>query len=377
VKAINKFRLDGYLPPDQEKAYRERFLPDDVRLTAIAALVLGLTLIGFAAADYEWFGLTWGFYGLLILRVFFVIYSAAIVSFLYNNRRPDLYDWNVFAWLIVGTAVVMVVNITRPGNYVGYAMIDVVLVVIVYLAIPLPALLRCSVALLATAAEVCVILAFKQTAIPAESQAALAALALANVIGIFASGRIHSFRRKEFAANRKEEEAREELEKLASTDDLTGIMNRRVFMKRAEEEFTRFKRYGRTFCYLLIDIDRFKQVNDRFDHLTGDVVLKRLAQVVNRCVRRSDVFGRIGGDEFGVVLMETDSAAGMAIAERILADCVEADVTSYAGAKVEFTVSIGLTLARKGDETPDQVFARADEALYTAKQKGRNRLEAA
>ena len=372
MKWIDAFRLEGRLPEDVEKAYRLRFLKDDVRLTTISMVLLILLQVAFICGDYFWLGSTGTFFTLFSLRFVFLLYSIGLVIFINRKVSPAVYDWNILFWLICGVALITVVYSMRPSDYVTYNSIDIVLLLIVYVGIPNRAVFRFTVGLTAALSMIIAIILSGYQITQETVNAAVIAMVLVNIVGIFASGRIYTLRRREYAATLEGEKARQELEKLASIDSLTDIFNRRVFMDYAEQEFQRFKRYGRPFCFLVFDIDNFKVVNDLYGHLTGDRVLKKLAESVNGCIRRSDIFGRIGGDEFGILLIETGIETAKATAERILADCSVADVTADYGEKVTFTVCIGLGESRKEDGGMDALFARTDAALYKAKQKGGN-----
>lgn len=163
----------------------------------------------------------------------------------------------------------------------------------------------------------------------------------------------------------------QELEKLATTDPLTGVWNRRHLFALAQQEMNRALRYERPFSLLLIDIDRFKQVNDVYGHAVGDEVLIVMAENVVNFLRSSDFFGRWGGEEFVVVLPETDLNTALPVAERIREKL--ANIVIYTGEqKVQITVSIGVARYKWGDTKIYTILQRADQALYKAKNKGRN-----
>ena len=167
------------------------------------------------------------------------------------------------------------------------------------------------------------------------------------------------------------ERVRAEFEYLATHDSLTGAHTRRSVLAACAEELTRWSRYGSTFSLLILDIDHFKRVNDAHGHLAGDQVLKRFVQLVQSHLRSADRLGRYGGEEFMVLLPETDSAAAQAVAERMRAAL---DATPEAAGLPHCTVSIGVTTAQPGDESVDALIARADAALYDAKAQGRNQV---
>ena len=165
----------------------------------------------------------------------------------------------------------------------------------------------------------------------------------------------------------------EELRTLAFTDPLTGVNNRRRFLELAHGELARVERTDRPFSFLILDIDFFKDVNDTFGHDQGDQVLRALASVCLRELRTTDIFGRLGGEEFGAVLIETPPEVAQAVAERLRASVAAASIDD-AGRPIAITVSIGLTSWRGNDETFHNIMHRADKALYAAKNQGRNRV---
>ena len=164
----------------------------------------------------------------------------------------------------------------------------------------------------------------------------------------------------------------EELTKLATTDPLTGVANRRFFAERMESELVRFKRFGNPASFLMLDIDFFKKINDSYGHAIGDVALKEFARIARESLRKTDLVGRLGGEEFGILLTETDIDGAMIFAERlrykIANNIVYTDV-----ANITFTVSIGISEYSLSDEEVEGIIARADEALYEAKNTGRNK----
>lgn len=167
----------------------------------------------------------------------------------------------------------------------------------------------------------------------------------------------------------------EELRRLATTDELTGAYNRRRFMTRADEELARFRRYGRPLSVLMLDLDRFKELNDTHRHRTGDEALRRFVLACRETLRDIDVLGRLGGEEFAVLLPETTLDDAMAVAERIRQRVTEVEVPTPSGASVGITVSIGGSDVGSGDPSIEAALARADEALFAAKHGGRNRTE--
>ncbi|GAB6062028.1 GGDEF domain-containing protein [Deferrisoma palaeochoriense] len=158
-------------------------------------------------------------------------------------------------------------------------------------------------------------------------------------------------------------------------DPLTGLWNRGAWDDRLAEEAARARRYGQPFSVILWDVDRFKEVNDRHGHLAGDMVLQALAGRTLQALRRSDFVARYGGEEFAVLLPHTEEAAARIVAEKIRRLGAEKDVATRAG-PVRVTLSAGVATWAPGEEALE-LLDRADQALYRAKEGGRNRVEVA
>ena len=165
-----------------------------------------------------------------------------------------------------------------------------------------------------------------------------------------------------------------ELERLVQYDALTGVLSRRHFMSLAERELANAVRFGRPLSVLMIDIDHFKRINDTFGHQTGDLVLQTIGGEFASILRHVDLIGRIGGEEFAIMLPETPRRQSLEIAERLRARIEQRNSATPQGIPVAVSISIGVAL--RTDETPDldTLLARADHALYEAKRGGRNRI---
>jgi diguanylate cyclase (GGDEF)-like protein/PAS domain S-box-containing protein len=168
----------------------------------------------------------------------------------------------------------------------------------------------------------------------------------------------------------------EELERQAHLDYLTGLFNRRYFMDRGEIEFARTQRNDNSLSVLMLDIDHFKQINDTYGHQSGDLVLKSLAMIFQEMLRSQDLSGRLGGEEFAVVLPEAAIDKATEVAER-LREIISADEVALAdGIKIRYTVSIGIATLTDKNSNINILLNEADKALYKAKQTGRNRVSA-
>lgn len=174
-----------------------------------------------------------------------------------------------------------------------------------------------------------------------------------------------------------ENKVKEELKRIANTDPLTGIANRRVFFERLEEEIKRIRRARGEFSMLLLDIDHFKKVNDSYGHDVGDYVLIEVGKVIQSCLREIDIPARLGGEEFGIFLPETNAQGAIHVAERVRAAIAKHTFMADASANrpIGCTVSIGIASARFDDEVDaTRLYKSADTRLYVAKNSGRNQV---
>ncbi|UCD84083.1 MAG: diguanylate cyclase [Deltaproteobacteria bacterium] len=169
----------------------------------------------------------------------------------------------------------------------------------------------------------------------------------------------------------------DELKRLAITDDLTKIYNRRYFFEVLEKEFDRARRYNATLSYLMIDIDRFKRFNDTYGHLAGDKLLAKLSLLFKKGLRKHDIVARYGGEEFALLLPETNLNGAAIVAQRYRRQ-VERKNFGTSRKPLKTTISIGVSCYPEAVmENAEDLVRQADEALYRAKQGGRNRVELA
>lgn len=166
--------------------------------------------------------------------------------------------------------------------------------------------------------------------------------------------------------------AEQELERLATTDPLTGLLNRRQFFKEADVIFTRAQHHPYELAVFLLDIDHFKDVNDNYGHATGDAALREVAKRLHDNVRPTDVVGRYGGEEFTILLPRTNITEACQIAGRLCIVFAEKPITVY-GEDIYLTVSIGVAGLNEDISTLDELLQHADQALYASKEAGRNR----
>lgn len=165
-----------------------------------------------------------------------------------------------------------------------------------------------------------------------------------------------------------------ELEKQANTDPLTGLLNRRAFFKFADKYFSESRRYGRHLSLIMIDIDFFKSVNDIHGHPVGDIIIQFISAQASKHLRKEDLFARVGGEEFAILLPNTDRESAQVVAEKIR-NHIDAEVVEGEwNGKIEPKISLGVSTYIKSDIEFNEMYFRSDKALYEAKLAGRNRV---
>jgi diguanylate cyclase (GGDEF)-like protein/hemerythrin-like metal-binding protein/PAS domain S-box-containing protein len=172
----------------------------------------------------------------------------------------------------------------------------------------------------------------------------------------------------------KRRELEQELVRQARTDGLTGLANRRYFLEQAEQELVRARRYDKPLSVLMLDLDEFKVINDAHGHQVGDEVLRTVSAVCRQVLRGVDIVGRMGGEEFAILLPETDTAQAGEVAERLRQNIASAGIALGQGGLLGVTASIGVATFAAGDVDVDKVLNLADKAMYEAKRKGRNQV---
>ncbi len=164
------------------------------------------------------------------------------------------------------------------------------------------------------------------------------------------------------------------MQELANTDSLTGACSRRHLLNLFQHELQRARRSGEPLAVLMLDVDHFKRVNDRHGHVTGDRVLTLLVRTCRDELRAIDVIGRLGGEEFAIVLPQASQAKAMTAAERLRAALAALSLQNDQGESFGFTVSIGVSQMLGADDDDTAILARADQQLYRAKRQGHNRV---
>ncbi len=356
---------------DLEPRYRAHYLAADARQTSVAIGIWLIPVILLVYVDYHTFG--WGrtFAAATGVRLAFCGVSLYTIAALRKVATPADYDRIFLRWAAAAIAAVLFLNYCWASFVPPNGALSVLVLFSAYMVFPNRLGIRLIPPLVFSAGNLLLQL-FIQPIDPRSLLTMTVALVMANVLGIIFSTWLQNHRRTEFKARLEEARVREELYRLASIDELTGILNRRKLMELAAAEFAQAKQHKRPMSVLMIDIDHFKRLNDSYGHETGDLILTDFTAYVTANLEPNGIWGRLGGDEFVLVLPGLSAEQAGLIAEQLRRGFAEKPPPRQA-AGPGFTVSIGATEARTRDKTFDSVLIRADKALYRAKRNGRNR----
>lgn len=361
-----------------EDIYRAYYFHSDRKIISFVILAWCVIFAVFLQRDMTVFVGSSELVFVVALRVVFIIYSLRFVITLRNDQY-DLghFDQLVLVWGICSvTGAVLYYMLRGQFNLVFY-LVDLVAVFSYYVGIPNRLTVRVIPPLLYTLYVVVNTITNAALLDRMDFVVIIGVFLLVNFAGFLFSRQYFTLRMKDMVLHQQEANARAELLRLASTDPLTGVYNRRKVLEVAGEAFYRYKRYNRPFALMMIDLDGFKQVNDTYGHQQGDDTLIQFSQLVMATKRLGDTLGRIGGDEFCLVLAESNITAATALAERLISQCMSIEVNRTKAFDVMLSASMGVTEARADDLTLDHILSRADYALYRAKETGRNRWEVA
>ncbi|MEW6401120.1 MAG: GGDEF domain-containing protein [Chloroflexota bacterium] len=360
---------------DIEDEYRREQLSVDKAQSVVTVLIVAVAMISMLWVDFILFKeiprlFTW----MLWYRGLYVFLALIIAWILCEVQLPKMLDRVVFAWSLITAIFLLLFNFTRPSNYLTTPF-DILYPFAVYMLSPLRPRYNVLLAGSFSIATLVVDAFYKTGVSPIALPVAVSSQVLVHLLGLPSGIQIHSYRRKSFKAFLDQKDAREMANYLINIDGLTKCMTRLYFIEMAEKEFLRTKRYKLPLSLLMLDIDHFKRINDQYGHHIGDQALQRFAAVVLEQKRAQDIFGRLGGEEFGLLLPNTTLNNARLVAERIQQTWAFAPLT-VASKTVRSTVSIGVVEVDPLDDTFGALLHRADNAMYKAKRRGRNRVAA-
>lgn len=356
-----------------EGDYRVAHLRADITQSILYMVIVSVSVLFMLWADAILFKDRPHLFMLMVLyRGFFVLITIGAGIVLRRLTRVRDFDRLIFGWMMFTILFLLFFNFTRPLNYISSS-IDVIVPFAIYLLSPLKLKHTIILAVCFSLGTVYIGFFHKFGVDPVTLNVAITAQGIVHVLGLSSSLQLQTYRRKSFQAYIDEKDAKEMVAYLANIDPLTKSLTRRQFMSIAESEFRRFQRYRRPLSILILDADRFKQINDTYGHHAGDLALRSLSLVAMEQKRAQDTFGRLGGEEFGLLMPETTLDKALIVAERIC-KVWEASPVNLDGELIHSTTSIGVAEAVSADQSLEDLLRRADRMLYKAKDAGRNRV---
>jgi len=353
------------------KAY---FLKNDINLTSIVIGAAVLMVPPLSYLDYTYYGFSVDFFVAGVSEALFVVFSILLIIYLSRINQVKTYETLVFAWGIFLALATPFADFLQPTRITENVLISELLIIAFYMLIANRFIFR--IIPIATITFTCITALFATTNLASFQEKYLftITLILLNGAGIVVLSRNNRFKRVEYEAINREKEARRLFEELAGTDSLTGILNRRSFIEHTRLALHRFERYNNGFCLAILDIDNLKEINDTRGHLAGDQAIKQLTHLVESKKRIGDIFGRLGGDEFGFIFQMSNQTSGQKIISR-LQDALQALIVNSPSGDFHISFSAGVAEVTAEDKSPDDLIHRADMALYESKSRKRNQPE--
>ena len=357
-----------------EEDFRQYYLQGTVTLYSVTGFFVLIANLAMLRVDTAFYQSDSGLYTWMTgIRIAFSLVTIAFILITRNKPTPNRTDAMAVIWVLMTCVYFLLFQFFRPRDHLS-TNIDILLVFGIYV---LPVFRIRWQALLAgifSISSVTLAFFYKTDVDPVTRNLLPLTHVFVHMLGLISAFQNQGNRRRVFLAYIHEKEAREMALDLLRTDSLTSCLARQYFLELVEKEMERAKRYSRPFSLIMMDIDRFKKINDKYGHHAGDEALKRFVQVVLAQKRQSDLLGRLGGEEFSLALPETDMEDAMKVARRICEVWAKTEI-QVSALIVSSTVSIGATTMSETDAVFDDLLLRADKALYMAKQGGRNRVE--
>jgi diguanylate cyclase (GGDEF)-like protein len=386
----DKYRISRWLAEfanrDTELAFQKYIQPTIARQLRIALIVWASILLLFAVPDYIVLGLTKPFYYLMAYRIVIVVALLILIFVITPQTNIFKISYPVTLVALAGFSGFMLFFIYRP-DVVDLVMGVLALQVIgLLMFVPIRFTMSFSAALYGVFITLLTRYVLGTPGIRLISQFVVFMLPV--VVGAATAIRLGILQRREYAQLTKtrkinlelksEIERRQKLEavlkELATIDPLTGLYNRREYEILFQHEMERSKRMNSPLSVGIIDLDHFKQVNDTYGHKAGDEVLRRISALCRENLRTMDIIGRLGGEEFIILLPETTIDRAVMVGNRLLKALAATDI-DVGTASIKITATLGITQLLPDDKEIDIITRRADDALYKGKEAGRNRVE--
>lgn len=360
--------------PNNEVA--EFFFQGDITTSTNAIALGSIFALLLAYIDFLFFKTSQMFYLLLGMRVIFLTYSILLIRSINRNRdsiRPSNLEIKILIWFLTLSFLLLSVDYGRPSSYIQNQAIYVLIIFSFYTVVQIPLRSRLIPALLLTVADLLILFLIKDPMTVQSINMIVAIQLITHVLGIQTANQTIAYRTEQFSLFQQKENALKEMDQLAKHDGLTGLINRRHFFELLNKEYQRFMRLREPFCILILDIDDFKKINDKYGHAAGDEVLRKISKALLENARTMDVVSRVGGEEFAILCPGLGVKDAFSIGERtrIICENVKVKVDKKL---VSVTTSIGITEVHQSDNDIEGIMRRADVALYSAKSNGKNQV---
>ncbi|MBN2064799.1 MAG: GGDEF domain-containing protein [Sedimentisphaerales bacterium] len=349
------------------------FRLQDSRLAVFSILVFTFMSAMLGVADYMTLGYGSGISGLLVSKSVLILVSAGAVWYLLRSKERKYYSLLLFGWQMLYILQMIYAGLLCRENQLINTSHHLLAVIAIYVIFHNRFRLQFLPAMTITVFSLLNLYGSRSEHAGVTLFILLLTFFAMHALGIAVTLTLRKNRREYLAALTRQQQMSKVLEKMAFVDDLTGVFNRRKIMEVFELEYGRVKRYGNQLAVMMLDIDFFKHVNDKYGHDAGDCVLVEFARRVKKEIRETDFIGRFGGEEFLVLMPETDLAGAMVLAERIK-KMLDESAVNIGTTTIRVTASIGISLAHNNDQAKEDSLKRADESLYMAKKAGRDRI---
>jgi diguanylate cyclase (GGDEF)-like protein len=352
----------------------EFFLFSDRELTVQVLGVVVILILPMNYLDFHFYGFGSEYFLATTAELILLMFTIITIISIRKTNQVGVYQSWVFAWELFTALLAAAIILGQPVRATENILFSILFLIANFILIPNRIWHRLIPAIIVNAACGYVLLATDWIAFDNQYMLFWIIISI-DAAGLLLISRGNQIKRLAYEIHKNERQARRLFETLATTDELTSVLNRRGFFDQAEREFSRHVRHRTELCLAVIDLDYFKRVNDQFGHQAGDETLRHFASTVNSIKRSYDILGRLGGEEFGLVLPDTSLKDAEKVVARMQLAVRKTTIVSGVS-RFSYTVSVGLTAASRDDGSFDDLHRRADALLYRAKAEGRDRIEA-
>ena len=358
---------------DLEDEFRLFHLRDDIAMFIITAVCMLLANVIMLRVDFILYQTSMDLFYLMIpFRSIQILLSGFFLFMVRRTKQVQKFDLLVFSWLLLNVIYFSLFSFTRPADYLATTF-DLLFIFGLYLLSPLQLKQTLALSISLSLGSLYVAYHYKYGVPAYIVGSTTGAHIFVHMLGLASALQIQSFKRRAFQAYASERRAHEITQDLLRSDLLTHSFSRGYFFELAQKEFKRSKDLNLPLSVLIMDLDHFKKINDTRGHHAGDKVLGWFGQFVIQHKRTQDIFGRLGGEEFGMLLPEVTLKDALTVAKRFQTAWVEIPMEVDSNV-IKSTMSVGIAEFSEMDNSFDELLNRADAMMYKAKQRGRNRV---